>query len=116
MSISFELSALIFFLPTIILLFFMDRDMRALFRLYKKKKKTDYPLESTDIFNYLDSFSHFLKIYITPFIMWKIILQIHKDKAINDAAKKVRRLLIIIFSIWIIQMFILTYLWGWYSN
>jgi hypothetical protein len=45
--------------------------------------------------------------------MWKIVLQRHKDKdkEINDAAHKVRVLLVIFFLIAILQMFILTQLW-----
>lgn len=96
---------LLYFLPIIIVTLLFARAVYNYFKLYRKKKNPDYPILFGEAKNYLHKGSkYFLKIYLTPFYMWKIIFEKHRDKELNKAANKVRLLfflyiILIVFEI-----------------
>ena len=103
-------------IPFLIWAYFMNKAQRELFLLYKKKMNPDYPLVHEDTVKYLDSFSGLLKIYSSPIAMWVIILKKHKDKELNNAAQKVRKLLLVLFGTWIVILLIFMYTWGFFTK
>ncbi len=102
------LTVFTFFIPILIIMFFFRRASYAFFALYRKKKNPKYPILPQETPEYLSKDPvHFFKVLpITPFFMWKILFEKHKDKELNDAAKKVR-FLVFLFIIYIILQFIL---------
>jgi TRAP-type uncharacterized transport system fused permease subunit len=80
-----------FFSLQIIAGIFFAFNAYSYFILYRKKKNPDYPILPREVSKYLyKSHKHFLRIYLIPFFMWKIIFEHHKDKELNDTAKRVR--------------------------
>ncbi len=99
--------AFIFFLSFFLVGFFLVKAGLAYFRIYKKKKNSKYPIAPEDIQKYLskDPVTLLKLLPITPFFMWKIIFEKHKDRELNDAAKRVRFLLFLGIGTLILQFF-----------
>lgn len=97
----------IFFLPFVVVSIFLFRATLTYFVLYRKKKNPKYPVAPNDIQNYLskDPVQLFKLLPITPFFMWKIIFEKHKDKELNDAAKRVRFFLFLAIGTLVFQFF-----------
>lgn len=75
------------------------------FNLYRKKNNPDYPLLPGEQGAYLSKNpSHFLKPFLTPLFMWKIIFEKHKDEELDTAAKNVRYSVYLFIGIAILKM------------
>lgn len=85
-----------FLLLLIILLILLTWATYAYFSLYRKKKNPDYPLLPGEAEKYINKKS--AKFFVTPFYMWKIIFEKHKDKDLNSASKRVRLFLLIFIT------------------
>ena len=105
----FLVQALFYFLPQIIVLIFLTRAFYSYEVLYRKKKNPDYTLHGEAAEYIFKSPKHFFKFYLTPFFWWKIIFEHHKDKQLDTAAKRIRRIFLCFFGVVIVESTILVF-------
>jgi hypothetical protein len=87
----FSQIALICFSLQILIGVFFIVTLYPFLSIYRKKKNPEYPILPREVSKYLyKSPKNIFKFYLTPFFIWKIILKHHKDKKLNNAARRVR--------------------------
>lgn len=108
-----NLLTLIYFLPLIIVLIPYIRSVKNYHKLYREKKNPNFPLLGEAPAYFVKNPLNFIaRLPLFPFIWWKIIFEKHNDIELNASAKKVRKLLLIIFLIILIDFlsfFLLVY-------
>ena len=107
MDIPFLVAIFIYLVPQVIVITFLNKALYAYTVLYREKKDLDYPIIPTETFKYISKPTDFMKIYLTPVVIWHIIFERHKDKELNAAANKVRFVLFSYFLVLIIELIIL---------
>jgi len=108
MNDSFSFIATIFTFFQIVVFLFYCISATSYFSLYEKKKNSNNPIFTGDIFGFLDKNSkNFFKVFFTPFFMWRAIFERHKDKELNNAAKQVRILVFLFFGSLILEHFLI---------
>lgn len=89
--------------PQILAINAINKAMVPYVALYRKKMNLDYPVLPSDTADYLRSPKDIAKIFLSPAVIWQIMLERHKDKELNKAASKVRRKLLVYFMIFFSQ-------------
>src|SRR5260370_23653612 len=90
----------------IIILLLLNITTYSYFSLYRKKKNPKYPILPQEQSAYLskDPINFFKILPLIPLRMWKIIFEKHKDKELNNAAKKVRFLIFVFIVLAILEI------------